>query len=105
MLAAGFSFLAFMLAYRRYYNYMKKAHKDKWFELMRRDPLVESAGAWIRWPVGSIHLIFSIFDTCETYGDKNVKQYKRCTVVLFCAFIIAFVSFFAICAAWPNYGP
>jgi hypothetical protein len=45
--------------------------------LMKKDSLIETAGEWTRWPLGSIYLFGSVFNTSETYKDHKVEQYKK----------------------------
>ena len=70
-------FLFFTSYYRKYYSYMKKSHKDEWWALMKRDSLIETAGEWTRWPLGSIYLLGSVFKISETYNDQQVEHYKK----------------------------
>ncbi|KAF0145013.1 MAG: hypothetical protein FD156_1340 [Nitrospirae bacterium] len=96
------SFLFFYGYYRKYYKYMKTAHKEEWWSLMKRDPLVDGAGEWVRWPVGSIYLIISIFKTTETYNDKKVEYYKKKATQFFISFVISFICFLIIAALLPK---
>lgn len=96
------SFLFFYGYYRKYYKYMKTAHKEEWWNLMKRDPLVEGAGEWVRWPVGSIYLIISILKTTETYNDKKVEYYKKKAAQFFISLAISFICFLIIAALLPK---
>ena len=64
-------------SYRKYFYRMKTVHLPEWEKLMKRDPLIEAAGEWVRWPVGSIYLYTSIFDRSESYGDDEIRRYKQ----------------------------
>jgi|SRR5208337_81384 len=99
MLLAICSFLLFGIYHRKYYAYMKAVHNAEWWRLLRRDPVIDTVGEWIRWPVGSVYLLLSIFNLTETYNDKKVAQYKKKAVFFFVAFIMSFVLVFVIAAA------
>lgn len=85
------SFAAFTIYYRKYYIHMKAFHRDEWWKLMAKDRIVELAGEWERWPLGSSYFFSSVFKLGETYQDDKVKNYKRKTVNSFFLFIISFL--------------
>lgn len=92
-----------MLFYRKYYSQMKSYHREKWLELMNRDPAIETAGEWIRWPVGSVYLLLSVFKKKEeSYNDVKLDQYKRITVISFTIFIVSFIILLIISALLPK---
>lgn len=98
----GYSFVAFNIYYRKYYKYMKQFHQDKWWELMSKDPMVENAGEWIRWPLGSVYLINSVFKLREDYNDEQVLIYKKRVVSFFASFIVAFILLLITAALLPK---
>ncbi len=97
-----FSLLIFISSYRKYYNFMKTAHNDKWWELMKRDPLVDAAGEWVRWPIGSIYLLTSIFNKKETYNDKIIETHKNKATLAILTFGISLIAFFVIAVVFPK---
>lgn len=96
-------FLFFTSYYRKYYSYMKKSHKDEWWALMKRDSLIETAGEWTRWPLGSIYLLGSVFKISETYNDQQVEHYKKRTRLSFFVFIASFVIFLLMASIFPRF--
>lgn len=95
------SLLLFILFYGKYSRHMKYSHKDKWTELMNRDPAIEAVGEWIRWPIGSIYFLLSIFQK-EDYDDARIRQYKKIAVISFASFIVSFILFSIIAALLPK---
>ncbi len=79
-------------SYRKYFSRMKAAHPLEWDKLMKRDPLIDAAGAWVRWPVGSIYLYTSIFRRSETYGDDEIKRYKQDAVKYSLVLVLSVVA-------------
>ena len=85
------SLVLFFSFYRKYYKHMKSKHIEHWKNLMNKDPVVELAGEWIRWPVGSIYLLLSIFNLSESYSDEKVRYYKKYATFFFTTSIILFL--------------
>jgi len=87
------SLAAIMIYYRKYYRLMKTNYYKEWRRLMDKDPAIANAGEWIRWPVGSAHMFFSVFNK-SSIDDLTIKNYKsrvRKALVLFAASFIGFL--------------
>lgn len=91
LVSAMSSFMVFYITYRRYYKYLKSSHHDKWWQLMSKDPIVDAAGEWIRWPAGSVYVLLSVFKMSETYNDIKIEIYKKTSVVSFVVFMTFFI--------------
>jgi hypothetical protein len=96
------SFLLFNRYYRKYYRHMKENHENEWWNLMKKDSLIETAGEWIRWPLGSTYLIASVFKLSETYNDQQVEHFKKKARLSFFIFILSFVMVILIAALFPR---
>ena len=68
---------------------------------MNKDPLIEAAGAWIRWPGGSIYLLFSVFSR-EKNEDNKINTFKARAKMFFAIFGVAFVLLLIIAIAFPQ---
>lgn len=77
LLIACLSAAYFWVSYRRYYTFMKASRPAEWKRLMDRDPMIRDMGEWIRWPVGSVSFISSIFRTDSLSDDAEVMGYRR----------------------------
>ena len=93
MLLIGCSAVVLHMCYRAYYKRMKSHHPDEWRMLMNRDPVVQVAGEWIRWPSGSIYLLKSVLSIREYYHDNVIKVYKKRALISFVIFAVSFVLF------------
>ena len=97
-----FSLLLFYISYIRYRDYMKKNHHDEWEKLTNRDPLINACGEWIRWPVGSIYFLLSVFDLSRHYDDLKLNVLKQRTYYLFIIFIISILALMLIAVLLPK---
>lgn len=69
---------------------------------MSKDPMVEGAGEWIRWPLGSVYLINSVFRLGTDYNDKQVGIYKKKTVFYFVLFVGSFILLLGVAILLPK---
>lgn len=90
------SFVLWYRNYRKYYEYLKSNHNKEFMRLIKKDRVIDAVGEWIRWPVGSAWLLFSIFKINENYGDKEIIIFKKRALQYFLIFIILFFSSFSI---------
>ena len=77
---------------------MKKNHYTEWRALMDEDPFIACAGDWIRWPYGSIDLLFSILDCKFFYDDPKLYKLKKQAWRLLVLFIVSSGAFILIAA-------
>ena len=102
VLLIGSSAVMIHLSYRRYHNRMTRHHLDEWRKLMSRDPLIQAAGGWIRWPIGSIYIFTSVFSFRECYHDDLITVYKKRIVISSIVFAVSFVLFLTIATTLPR---
>lgn len=102
ILAIGCSAAVLHISYRKYYKRMKSHHPNEWRKLMNQDPMIEAAGEWIRWPLGSIHIIKTVFSRAEYYDDNMIMVYKKRSIASFAIFLASFVLFLVIAATLPK---
>jgi hypothetical protein len=81
---------------------MNSAHKEEWWSLMKKDPVVDTVGEWIRWPSGSAYFLLSIFRMSETYNDENIARYKKRAVFFFIALLMSFILILFIAVILPK---
>ena len=90
----------FFISYRKYCRHFKLNHYDKYKELMNKDPVVDAVGEWIRWPVGSVYLLMSLFSTTDKSLNMDTaleKCQKQSRIYLY-ALAVNFVIFFLLLA-------
>jgi hypothetical protein len=87
-----FCFFKFYYNYKKYYEYLKNNHNHEFFILVKRDSVLDVAGEWVRWPIGSIWLIFSIFQVKQYYNDFFILELKRKSMI----FLILTFFFFIL---------
>jgi hypothetical protein len=97
----GSSLVAIMIYYRRYYRFLKANYSKERQRLMNKDPAIANAGEWIRWPVGSAQLFFSIFNK-SSIGDLTIKGYKSRLRKAFVLFIVSFIGFLILAGILPK---
>jgi hypothetical protein len=78
--------------HRHYHEYLRRHWPGERERLVKRDSVADAFGEWIRWPVGSAWLFFSIFNLGETYGDNTIRRYKQRAMIYFTLFVGLFVA-------------
>lgn len=89
------SLAAITIYYRKYYRLMKTNYYNEWQRLMNKDSAIENAGEWIRWPVGSAQLFFSIFNR-TSIDDMTIKRYKARARTALTIFVASFIVFLVL---------
>jgi hypothetical protein len=90
------SFVWWYRNHREYQEYLRRHHPVEHERLTRQDRVIDAFGNWIRWPIGSAWLLFSIFNMRDTYGDNNVRRFKQRAAVYFLLFVGLFAAAFVI---------
>ena len=88
------SFVLWYRSHREYQDYLKRQHPAEHERLTKQDRVLDAFGDWIRWPVGSAWLLFSIFKMRDTYGDNNIRRIKQRALVYFMCFVGLFIAAF-----------
>ena len=73
----GTSLLFFVSRYRRFYTWIKANHHDEWQRLMNKDPFIETMGAWIRYPFGSVYLVGESLRMRQQELDETISTLKK----------------------------
>ena len=89
------SIAAIMIRYRKYYRLMKENYYTEWQRLMNKDSAIRNAGEWIRWPVGSAQLFFSIF-VKSSIDDATIRNYKTRAKTALMIFVVSFIVFLVL---------
>lgn len=77
------SFIIGYTNYKKYYEYLKFNYNVEFVKLIKKDRVIDAVGEWIRWPIGSAWLLLSIFNIKEDYGDNNITNYKKKSLIYF----------------------
>ena len=85
------SIIRFLNFYNCYQRHLKEKHPEEYKKLVNKDKIVETVGAWTRWPIGSAGPILAIFKTSEFYGDKDLFNYQRKALNWLLIFLAAFI--------------
>jgi len=91
MILTILSLFCFLRNFRAALNHLKTKHPKEFKEIKNKDSLIDAAGSWIRWPVGSAYSLFSVLNPKENFSDKELIQKKRRAMIYFCIFILGFI--------------
>jgi hypothetical protein len=89
--AAIVGILRFLHFYNAYQRHLRENHLDEYKRLVLKDKLIEAAGAWIRWPVGSAYPIFAVFNIKQYYGDHHLFSLQKKVLIWFVICVVGFI--------------
>lgn len=91
MAAAIVGILRFLHFYNAYQRHLRENHPDEYKRLVLKDKLIEAAGEWIRWPVGSAYPIFAVFNIKQYYGDHHLFSLQKKALIWLVICVAGFI--------------
>jgi hypothetical protein len=83
--------LIFIIYFNKYQRRLKQTHPNEYNKLRLKDSLVEVAGDWIKWPLGSAGPLLAIFNIKKQYDDDILSSQQNRALIWLCIFLSSFI--------------
>jgi hypothetical protein len=85
------SIFIFISYFNKYQRRLKLKHPNEYKKLVLKDRLVETAGDWIRWPIGSAGPLLAIFHIKRRYEDDDLSSQQNRALIWLCLFLASLI--------------
>jgi len=85
------SIFNFISYFNKYQQRLKQKHPNEFKKLVLKDRLVETAGDWIRWPIGSAGPLLAIFNIKRRYDDDDLSSQQNRSLIWLSLFLASLI--------------